>query len=84
METAKRDYITPLTVCVPVEPGTLLAGSYRPPVDMTTPWTDDEGNEWYCTGYIYEEGHEGDDNYIIDYIFGPGAGARGGGSLWED
>lgn len=60
----KVPYVKPEVVMIMSDSGALLAGSgttYLPP-DPTL----DEGV--ILVGYIYEYGHEGDPNYIIDYI----------------
>lgn len=60
----KVPYVKPEVIMIMSDSGTLLAGSgttYLPP----DPELEDG---WTLAGYIYENGHEGDNNYIIDYI----------------
>ena len=61
----KTPYVKPEAVQIETAPGMLLAGSgktYLDPNPELEPGT-------ILVGYIYEYGHEGDRNYIIDYIF---------------
>ena len=60
----KTVYVKPKVVLIETDPGTLLAGSGRTYLDPNP--TLEDG--WSLDGYIYEYGHEGDPNYIIDYI----------------
>ena len=63
----KKTYLKPACVCVALETEQHLASasSYLPPITDA-----DLEPGWHVLGYIYDTGHEGDDDYIIDYILG--------------
>ena len=60
----KTPYVKPEAVMIMPAPGILLADSGRSYLDPNP--TLEDG--WILSGYIYETGHEGDNNYIVDYI----------------